>query len=181
MCFGFSGILLLSATCLDLCHCRYKSFFCNLFVHFLYGFGYMKIISWKQSLGVVCALTFSVCAFADKLSVTIEGIGEVKGNILISAHNTKASWLTKVEPFAKRKIPVTQKTMVVDFGEVPEGTYAVMLFQDLNGNGILDMNMIGIPKEPFGFSNNGGSFGPPSFDEARIDPAQLKNVVIRLK
>lgn len=38
--------------------------------------------------------------------------------------------------------------------DVPAGTYAVAVFQDINGNGKLDVNLFGFPKEPFAFSNN---------------------------
>lgn len=51
--------------------------------------------------------------------------------------------------------------------ELSEGRYAIKLFLDLNGNGEVDTNFLGVPKEPFGFSNNAmGKFGPPSFDAA---------------
>lgn len=40
------------------------------------------------------------------------------------------------------------------FDDVPPGRYAIELFVDLNGNGELDVSPRGIPREPFGFSNN---------------------------
>lgn len=51
--------------------------------------------------------------------------------------------------------------------ELPEGVYAIKLFLDLNGNQKVDTNFLGIPKEPFGFSNNAKArLGPPSFEAA---------------
>jgi uncharacterized protein (DUF2141 family) len=39
--------------------------------------------------------------------------------------------------------------------------------------------MLGIPKEGYGFSNNAGStFGPPSFDDAKITLDREKKVVL---
>lgn len=62
--------------------------------------------------------------------------------------------------------PVDGDTARVTF-ELSEGRYAIKLFLDLNGNGEVDTNFLGVPKEPFGFSNNAmGKFGPPSFDAA---------------
>ena len=44
---------------------------------------------------------------------------------------------------------------------------AIAVFQDLDGNGTLSKNQIGIPTEPYGFSNNArGLLGPPSFRQA---------------
>jgi uncharacterized protein (DUF2141 family) len=53
--------------------------------------------------------------------------------------------------------------------DLPEGEYAISLFHDQNDNKKLDTNLIGIPKEAFGFSNNVlGVMGPPSFDKAKF-------------
>ncbi len=50
---------------------------------------------------------------------------------------------------------------------------------DANGNGKLDSNMMGIPKEGFGFSNDAtGSFGPPGFDEAKFNLTGKDQVVV---
>ena len=41
-----------------------------------------------------------------------------------------------------------------------------MGYGDINANGKLDSNFIGIPKEPVGFSNNcKGKFGPPKYED----------------
>lgn len=50
--------------------------------------------------------------------------------------------------------------------DLPPGTYAVSVYEDLNNNHKLDHNLIGIPREPVGVSNNPPArFGPPRFDE----------------
>ena len=47
------------------------------------------------------------------------------------------------------------------------GRYAIILVHDENGNGKLDTNALGVPTEPYGFSNNvRGFLGPPAFKEA---------------
>lgn len=52
---------------------------------------------------------------------------------------------------------------------VEPGDYAVAIYHDKNANGELDKRMFGIPKEPYGFSNN---FRPrisaPSFGDCKI-------------
>ncbi len=50
--------------------------------------------------------------------------------------------------------------------DLPPGTYAASVYEDLNGNQKLDRNLIGIPKEPVGVSENSSKhFGPPRFDD----------------
>jgi len=50
--------------------------------------------------------------------------------------------------------------------DLPPGMYAVAVYEDLNSNHKLDHNLIGIPREPVGVSNNPPArLGPPHFDE----------------
>lgn len=44
--------------------------------------------------------------------------------------------------------------------KVPAGEIAVLVYADINGNGRLDKNFIGIPKEPVCLSNNYSPKGP---------------------
>ena len=69
------------------------------------------------------------------------------------------------------------------FGEVPPGDYAVMVFHDANGNGELDLNFMGIPREPLGFSNRYRSKGPPVFSGASFSVAEgeRESVAVELK
>jgi len=54
-----------------------------------------------------------------------------------------------------------------DFLDIPPGKYALAVIHDENMNGKLDTNLMGIPKEGYGFSNDARSLlGPPSFSAA---------------
>lgn len=62
-------------------------------------------------------------------------------------------------------IPAGAHRMRIDT-DLPPGTYAVSVYEDLNSNHKLDHNFLGIPSEPVGASNNPKSrMGPPRFDE----------------
>jgi uncharacterized protein (DUF2141 family) len=61
---------------------------------------------------------------------------------------------------------------------------AMAVFQDIDGNGKLSKNQIGIPTEPYGFSNNArATFGPPSFSQAafEISDGSEKAATIEIK
>jgi len=65
---------------------------------------------------------------------------------------------------------------------VKPGSYAIAVFHDVNGNGKLDRSFIGLPNEPYGFSNDVGRRGPPNFEAARIvvrEPATTVVIPIR--
>jgi acyl-CoA reductase-like NAD-dependent aldehyde dehydrogenase/uncharacterized protein (DUF2141 family) len=53
--------------------------------------------------------------------------------------------------------------------DLPPGTYAVSVYEDRNGNHQLDHNLIGIPREPVGVSNNPPArMGLPRFRECSV-------------
>jgi uncharacterized protein (DUF2141 family) len=59
--------------------------------------------------------------------------------------------------------------MTCTFSGIAPGTYAVALFHDENGDGKLDTNFMGVPREGVGVSNNKlRSFGPPRWDDAKF-------------
>ena len=63
---------------------------------------------------------------------------------------------------------------------VEEGTYGVKIYIDKNNNNKFDFNIIGIPKEQFGFSNDSISLlGPPSFKNASFDVLDNKTIYIK--
>lgn len=69
-----------------------------------------------------------------------------------------------------RVLDVEANTASVVFSNLPAGEYAIKLFYDVNGNGKLDTNLLGIPSEPFGFSNDApASFGPAKWDAAKFN------------
>lgn len=60
----------------------------------------------------------------------------------------------------------------VVFKDVPRGIYAVAVLHDENGNGKMDKNLLGIPKEGYGASNNPAKkMRAPTFDEAKFNLA----------
>jgi uncharacterized protein (DUF2141 family) len=67
--------------------------------------------------------------------------------------------------------PEEQKAKKVsfEFENVPAGTYAIQCFQDINGNGGLDMGNFG-PKEPWGmYRPKRHKFRGPRFNEIKFD------------
>lgn len=62
-------------------------------------------------------------------------------------------------------IPADAQQLHIDT-DLPPGTYAVSVYEDLNSNHKLDHNLLGIPSEPVGASNNPHPhLGPPRFSE----------------
>ena len=65
--------------------------------------------------------------------------------------------------------------------ELKDGNYAIAVFQDINNNGKLDKNWVGIPLEPYGFSNDPViRFGPPSFNDCLLKLSGQTKINIKL-
>ncbi|MEO9484801.1 MAG: DUF2141 domain-containing protein [Ekhidna sp.] len=102
------------------------------------------------------------------LIVKVENIKEVKGSLMIAIYDHEDHFLVK-EVMGKRKA-IESNQIEFLFEGLGKGTYAVSLFHDENDNGELDSNFIGIPSEPYAFSNNAkGMFGPPSFEQCKFE------------
>jgi uncharacterized protein (DUF2141 family) len=100
------------------------------------------------------------------LQVEIVNVQQNKGKIMVALYKDKSDWLKK--PF-RLLVLSTDKTTQTAVLAVPPGRYGVSVFQDLNGNGELDQNFLGIPKEPVGFGNNYRPMGKPSFEATLIE------------
>ena len=65
---------------------------------------------------------------------------------------------------------------------LPAGRYVVKSFADENGNAKLDTNLLGLPTERYGFSNDArGRMGPPGFDAAAVPLDADHSITIRLR
>lgn len=99
------------------------------------------------------------------LEIEISNIQTNKGQVIVEIYGTKANWLKKP---TVRKVISTEKGLSVISIDIPFGAYAISIYQDMNKNGELDRNLIGIPREPIGFGNNYKPFGSPKFESASI-------------
>ncbi len=71
--------------------------------------------------------------------------------------------------FIKVISPTSEGSFSISLPDIPYGTYALAMYQDLNGDEKLNKNFIGYPKEPFGFSKNfKPKFSAPTFDDCSI-------------
>ncbi len=52
-----------------------------------------------------------------------------------------------------KKIDAAHNSVQTTFSVEP-GEYAIAVYHDQNGNGKMDTRLFGIPKEPYGFSND---------------------------
>ena len=107
---------------------------------------------------------------AQTLTVQVNGVQNAKGTVRAALYRGKEGYPTKPEKAAAKTMePAAAGTVTVVFNGVGPGEYAVAVYHDQNGNGKLDANFMGIPKEPTSASNDAKArMGPPSYEDARF-------------
>lgn len=104
-----------------------------------------------------------------KLSIHISGISKIKGSLFIAIFRPTDDFPVFGKQFKGIVKEVEGKSQNYTFDDLPEGEYALAIYQDENRNKILDKNLLGIPTEIYGFSNNARrTFSAPSFQEAKF-------------
>ncbi|NBW72602.1 MAG: DUF2141 domain-containing protein, partial [Flavobacteriia bacterium] len=80
-----------------------------------------------------------------KLSIHISGISKIKGSLFIAIFRATDDFPVFGKQFKGIVKEVEGKTQNYTFDDLPEGEYALAIYQDENRNKILDKNLLGIP------------------------------------
>ena len=104
-----------------------------------------------------------------KLTVIITSFSNEEGNCRFALDNSKFVYEKDDTVWIGKVLPIVNKQVVVVIDSLKYGEYAVRVFHDENKNEIIDTNLLGIPTEDYGYSNNASSwFGPPSWEKAKF-------------
>jgi uncharacterized protein (DUF2141 family) len=121
-----------------------------------------------RALLLVGALLASPCARAATVAVTVHGVRNAHGHVRVALCK-KAEFLHPNCAW-RGHAAAAVGDVVVRITNVPPGTYAAQAFHDENDDGKLDRNILGLPREAMGFSNDAPMrMGPPKFDAAAFD------------
>jgi uncharacterized protein (DUF2141 family) len=117
--------------------------------------------------------------------VTVTGFESERGQALVALFLDERGWPhDETRAFGAAVRPVREGRAVAAFESVPAGPFAVSVFHDEDLDRELDTGLFGIPSEDYGFSRDArGAFGPPSFEEARLELAagESRQVTIRVE
>lgn len=110
----------------------------------------------------------SASAFAGDLTVKLHGIRAQTGLVKLALVDSQEAWDGKAAPVQADGAPAQGEEARFTFKDLKPGNYAVMITHDENGNGKLDTNVVGMPLEGYGFSNNPQVMRKPTWAEARF-------------
>lgn len=115
-------------------------------------------------------LVMVCCAAAEGVDLEVEIRDERRLScaVYVAVYRDSRSWLSeKPMRYERGDMKVGLGRVVVS--KLPEGKYAILAYCDKNANGKLDENLLGVPKEPYGFSNGKPGKYELSFAEAAFE------------
>lgn len=99
------------------------------------------------------AATPGVCATVEVLNVR-----PAQGHLMLAAYADAASFMKT--PVVALRLAAAEATMNFQLCGLSGDAVALALFQDLDGDGKMGSNRVGMPTEPWGASGVPGAFGP---------------------
>lgn len=117
-------------------------------------------------------------ALAADLSLSVADGPAAEATLYVALYNDAAGYADS-KAVASQTTPMRDGKAKLVFAGLAPGRYALRVFADENGNGKLDTNLIGMPTERYGFSNDAkGNRAPPTFEAAAINiDADLQTVI----
>ena len=135
---------------------------------------------------IIFILFIPLISIANIIEIEFENLTPRKGVLQIGVFK-RGSGFPKAKANAAYKKTINlkninSKKLRVVFEDVDLNEFAVGSFQDFNKNKKIDKNFLGIPKEPFGFSNNPRLIsGPPNFTKCRVKFGKKDKVSIKIR
>ncbi len=126
----------------------------------------MRVTGLFVTLLAAAALVAAPAA-AETLVVQVQGVRSSTGQIVVGVHDPSGGFPSRWSRALRvARVPAGRGPIVVTFENMPVGRYAVIAVHDEDADGEMTKNLVGIPKEGYGTSNNPTFLGPPRFGPA---------------
>lgn len=128
---------------------------------------------------------FKTCFSQDiQHTVIVKNLENKQGVLYLGWYKDPGTFRKNDKAIYRKRIEVNHQTeIIVWFTNIPEGKYAIAVFLDENDNYKLDTNLLGIPSEKYGFSNNTlPALRPATFKESVFELTHQEMIIhIKLK
>lgn len=115
------------------------------------------------------------------LTIVITNLKKSYGMIRIGIYDKKENFPKIGKEYKKLSVKVDGKDFRYVVKDLPAGNYAVALYHDSNSDGTCNANIIGVPTESYGFSNNIKPFlSAPSFQDTKFSHVKSSSIYIHL-
>lgn len=117
------------------------------------------------------------------VTVVVSSLVSTSSTVKLFFYNTREGFLKSGKWAFSKSVKPEGKSQFTLPVELPPGEWAVAITQDLNGNNKIDKNFLGIPTEPYAFSNNiRPTVAAPDFNECKFvvsGPGRVVNIVLK--
>ena len=118
-------------------------------------------------------------ALAADLTIKVENVLPAGGVLRLGLYDAALYPDDDSKPIASADVPAIGGQTVVTLHGIPPGVYAIQTFQDVNANNKMDTTWVGLPLEPFGFSQDAKPFlSKPPFDDVKFTLAAGENTQV---
>ena len=121
----------------------------------------------------------------DNTSVTTQiflevyGFKNLDGNLAIAIDNSSEQFDSDTECYIDTTIDVASTDMTIIIDGIVSGAYAVSIFHDEDEDSKLDLGLLDIPQEGFGFSNNPDiGFSKPEFNDCKFVIEERQSIAV---
>jgi uncharacterized protein (DUF2141 family) len=112
------------------------------------------------------------------LTLIIDNLASPDAPVQIGFYGRSNKFLDTEDQLKRYIFNPTGEILTAHITDLPYGEYAFALFQDLKRKGKIARNLIGIPTDPFAFSNNvQPAFKAPKFDECCFEYSEANHTV----
>jgi len=112
------------------------------------------------------------------LSITITNLKSATAPVIFSVYDNADTYLDPKAQLKTYRFVPKGETLKIKLTDLPFGTYAIAFYQDMNDNGEIDKNFLGIPKEPYAFSNDiRPKTSAPSFEDCKFIYSKKENSI----
>ena len=109
-------------------------------------------------------------------TVEVQNVRPLKGFLMLAAYADASSY--GKTPLASMRLAAADTVMRLQVCGLVGDSVALQLFQDLDSDGKLGVNLVGLPTEPWGSSGSPGMMGP-SWDTGKV-ALDGQTIVVRL-
>ncbi|WP_395700464.1 DUF2141 domain-containing protein [Aquabacterium sp.] len=113
------------------------------------------------------------------IPVEVQNVRAGEGRLMIAGYDSAEAYAARQVSIAVQ-LRAEGETMSLQVCGLRGPVVALSAFQDLNGNGKLDTNAMGIPAEPWGASGKPPAFSAPTWDTTQVTLEAGKPVVVKL-
>ena len=136
-----------------------------------------------SGVGAALPLPRATAESTEAVTVTVSALVSTTSTVKLFFYNTRAGFLKSGQWAFSRAVKPEGKREIALSIDLPRGEWAVSLTQDMNNNNKIDKNFLGIPTEPYAFSNNvRPTVAAPDFNECKFlvdGPGKVISIMLK--